>query len=405
MGYSGVRGGQEAIAAAERLVEEARYGGSSSWLELEQITERMPLAVDRVMGEGGLWAPELTARAIRQSQGDLLEAAQLLRAHRSTLPRLAYSTPVSTDELRVARRISPAFRNPPGGQILGRTLDYVARRLDLTPEPEGRARDESVRADRVSAEETGADGVGMDGGGADGAGADGAGRERPSGRAGATTDTEGPDVPRACGSGAIPVSSGVVEALRDQGLLTGGPVPADPEPFDITRAPARPGTPRSARLSAMARAETGSLIHLWYASGRRPEHSGPEIPLELRRGRLPVRVTHPCTGNPVTVAAAAVTETRTIRGAGLPEEDHTRFDVGYGLCFGDNEAKALAMAGLDLLVRRDPETDGLEQKVLIHLDGPESSGFLEHLKLPHYVDFRSTLERIQAVHATSGGAR
>ena len=118
MGYAGVRGGQEAIVAAERLVQQARYGGSSPWLELDQITERLPLAVDRVMGEGGLWAPELAARAIRQSQGDLLEAAQLLRAHRSTLPRLGYSLPVSTDELQGRRGGSvpspqPARRSDP----------------------------------------------------------------------------------------------------------------------------------------------------------------------------------------------------------------------------------------------------------------------------------------------------
>ena len=89
----------------------------------------------------------------------------------------------------------------------------------------------------------------------------------------------------------------------------------------------------------------------------------------------------------------------------MPGEDATRFDIGYGLCFGDNEPKALAMAGLDLLVHRDPDTDGLEQNVLIRLDGPDSSGFLEHLKLPHYVDFRSTLERIQAVRATAAAGR
>jgi alpha-D-ribose 1-methylphosphonate 5-triphosphate synthase subunit PhnI len=88
----------------------------------------------------------------------------------------------------------------------------------------------------------------------------------------------------------------------------------------------------------------------------------------------------------------------------VPGEDATRLDVGYGLCFGDNEAKALAMAGLDLLVHRDPATDRLEQKVLIHLDGPEASGFLEHLKLPHYVDFRSTMERLQAVRVVAGGS-
>ncbi|TDD03734.1 carbon-phosphorus lyase complex subunit PhnI, partial [Nonomuraea diastatica] len=140
MGYSGASGGHEAILAAERLVERHRYGGSSAWLAIDQITGRLRLAVDRIMGEGGLWAPELAARALRQAEGDVQEAAQLLRAHRSTLPRVAYSEPVHADELRVSRRISPAFRNPPGSQVLGRTLDYVGRLLDLMPEEQAKAR-------------------------------------------------------------------------------------------------------------------------------------------------------------------------------------------------------------------------------------------------------------------------
>ncbi|GHJ35616.1 carbon-phosphorus lyase complex subunit PhnI [Streptomyces sp. TS71-3] len=361
MGYAGVRGGQEAIAAAERLVRAARYGGRSAWLELDQITGGLPLAVDRVMGEGGLWAPEITARAIRQSQGDLLEAAQLLRAHRSTMPRLGYSLPVPMDEAGTTRRVSAAYRNPPGGQFLGATADYVPQILDLG-----------------------------DGDGADLAGDPGAAPAAPD-PAGTT--------------GAAGAPPGLLAELREAGLLAERPSRADAEPFDITRTPARPGAPRSGRLSAMARAETGSLVHLWYSVIRRPEHVAPEIPVELRRRTLPVRVAHPYTGRPVTVARAEVTEARTVRGAGVPGEDPTRFDVGYGLCFGAVEAKALAMAGLDLLVHRAPEADRLEQKVLTHLDGPEASGFLEHLKLPHYVDFRSALERLRAVHTTAGGAR
>nr|WTB33481.1 carbon-phosphorus lyase complex subunit PhnI [Streptomyces sp. NBC_00830] len=358
MGYAGVRGGQEAIVAAERLAHQARFGGRSRWLELDQITGHLPLAVDRVMGEGGLWAPELAARAVRQAQGDLLEAAQLLRAHRSTLPRLGYSLPVDTASLRPVRRIVPSHRNPTGGQILGTTADHTPRVLDLTPE--GTAEDTAGRA--VPA--------------------------RPSEAAPAARPA--------------PFRDGLAAA----GLLADRRDTADPEPYDITRAPARPGTPRSARLGAMARAETGSLTHLWYTASRSPRNDGPQIPLELRRGSLPLRVTHPHTGRPVTVTRARVTEARVVRPDDRPRPDGSRFDVGYGLCFGDNDPKALAMAALDLLVHRDAATDRLEQNVLIALDGPEASGFLEHLKLPHYVDFRSTMERVQAVRAAAAeGAR
>ncbi|MER8069923.1 carbon-phosphorus lyase complex subunit PhnI [Streptomyces sp. NPDC094034] len=362
MGYAGVRGGQEAIVAAERLAHRARFGGRSRWLELDQITGRLPLAVDRVMGEGGLWAPELAARAVRQGQGDLLEAAQLLRAHRSTLPRLGYSLPVDPDSLRPVRRIVPSHRNPPGGQILGITTDHAPRVLDLTPEDDAEGGAENTAGRPAPA--------------------------RPSGAAPAVRPTPFRD------------------ELGATGLLADRRDPADPEPYDITRAPARPGTPRSARLGAMARAETGSLTHLWYTASRSPGNHGPQIPLELRRGALPLLVTHPHTGRPVTVTRARVTEARVVRPDDRPRPDGSRFDAGYGLCFGDNDPKALAMAALDLLVHRDAATDRLEQKVLIALDGPEASGFLEHLKLPHYVDFRSTMERVQAVRAEAdGGAR
>ncbi len=371
MGYSGVRGGQEAIHAAERLARRDRLGGASRWLELDQITGRLGLAVDRVMGEAGLWAPELAARAIRQSRGDLLEAAQLLRAHRSTLPRLAYSSPVPVAALRPVRRISPAYRNPPGGQILGATDDYTPRILDLADESTAR-----VSAPRPS---------------------------RPA-TAGVPATTGVPataGVPATTGvpATAAPDPSVPPVGLPPAGLLADRRDPTDPEPFDITRAPARPGIPRSARLTAMARAETGSLTHLWYLVTQAPRNAQPEIPLELRRGHLPLRVEHPFTGSPVTVAGVRVSEARTVRPDARPHPDGSRFDIGYGLCLGDNEAKALAMAGLDLLVHRDKTTNRLEQRVLTALDGPELAGYLEHLKLPHYVDFRSIVDRLRALQA------
>jgi len=363
VGYAGVSGGQEAILAAEDLVRRARYGGSSAWLELDQIIERLPLAIDRVMGEGGLWARELAARAIRQSEGDLLEAAQLLRAHRSTLPRLGYSVPVTTDDLRETRRIGSVFREPPGGQVLGNSPDYLTQLLDLTPEHEARAAE----------------------------------------REGTTVRHAAAGERMACEPAAAGAS---LAALLADGLVEERPDRSVEGPYDITRVAAQPGAPRSARLSTLARAETSSMAHLWYTTTSKPQLQASEFPVELRRGRMPLRWVHPYTGQPVTVAEVEVTEVQTVRGAGVPGDDATRFSTGYGLCFGDNESKALAMAGLDLLVHRDPDTGGLEQQVLMHLDGPDSSGFLEHLKLPHYVDFRSTLERVQAIRtvAVAGGA-
>jgi alpha-D-ribose 1-methylphosphonate 5-triphosphate synthase subunit PhnI len=36
-----------------------------------------------------------------------------------------------------------------------------------------------------------------------------------------------------------------------------------------------------------------------------------------------------------------------------------------------------------------------EEFVLYHIDGIEASGFVSHWKLPHYVTFQSTLDRLR----------
>jgi alpha-D-ribose 1-methylphosphonate 5-triphosphate synthase subunit PhnI len=155
----------------------------------------------------------------------------------------------------------------------------------------------------------------------------------------------------------------------------------------------------------MARAETGALVHMWYTATFTPTKHQHEFPGEVRHGTLPVRLRHPVTGNPVTVAEVRVTEVETIDDLDRLDEDRERLDIGYGMCFGHNARKAIAMAGLDLLVHRDKGRTDLEQRVLLTLDGVESSGFLEHLKLPHYVDFRSLVDRKRAVRKPSEAVR
>ncbi len=59
MGYVAVKGGEEAIDQAVRLLAYQRRRGRSRPLELRQIQEQLYLAVDRVMSEGSLYAPEL----------------------------------------------------------------------------------------------------------------------------------------------------------------------------------------------------------------------------------------------------------------------------------------------------------------------------------------------------------
>ncbi|GAA1178959.1 carbon-phosphorus lyase complex subunit PhnI [Pseudonocardia alaniniphila] len=380
MGYSGARGGLEAILAAEDLVRRSRDHAPAPWAETGQITARFRLAVDRVMGEAGLYDEQTAAHAFRQAEGDTLEAAHLVRAHRSALPRLARSEPVNPDEMVVLRRIVPAHRTPEGPQLLGRTSDYTGRlleRLDGPPAATNGNGDGAAHGLETGESQNG-----------NGRLADGNGATRGLG----TGDSQ--RRPRRFS-----------ELLREMDLLVdhrpADPTAPRPEPFDVTRRPARPPAPRSAVLASMARAETGALVGLWYRSILGPDGNVHEVTLgEVRHGRLPLRVKHPHTGAPVTVGHFRATETEAIEDLDGADEDRGRFDLGYGLCFGHNERKAIAMANLDIACRRFGRDTPLEQLLLLTVDGLDSGGFLEHLKLPHYVTFRSMVDRKLAVRGT-----
>ena len=91
-----------------------------------------------------------------------------------------------------------------------------------------------------------------------------------------------------------------------------------------------------------------------------------------------------------------------------------QFTRGYGLVFGQTERKAISMSLVDRALRWQelgednvgaPAQD--EEFVLMHADNVQATGFLEHIKLPHYVDFQSELElvrKLRAEVATSGMA-
>jgi alpha-D-ribose 1-methylphosphonate 5-triphosphate synthase subunit PhnI len=87
--YVAVKGGERAISNAHRLLAHKRRGRKTvPELSALQISEQLGRAVDRVMAEGSLYDPELAAIAIKQACGDLIEAIFLVRAYRTTLPRL-----------------------------------------------------------------------------------------------------------------------------------------------------------------------------------------------------------------------------------------------------------------------------------------------------------------------------
>lgn len=131
--YVAVKGGEKAIRAAHALQEQKRRGdGRLPELSVDQISDQLNLAVDRVMTEGGIADRELAALALKQASGDNVEAIFLLRAYRTTLPRLAVSEPIDTAGMRLERRISAVYKDIPGGQLLGPTYDYTHRLLDFT---------------------------------------------------------------------------------------------------------------------------------------------------------------------------------------------------------------------------------------------------------------------------------
>lgn len=353
MGYTAVKGGEDAILAAERLIERLRVAPDEAAIEVRQVLSQFGAAVDRVIGEGGLYAPLLAALALKQTEGDVIEAAFLLRAYRSTLPRLATAQPVSGDEMLVVRRISSAFKDIPGGQLLGRTRDYTQRLLDF------RLLRDDPRLERRSAE----------------------------------------DLPPGPVGQRLPKVSATMRALGWMPPLT----PRSEEPFDLTREPLRFPVPRSAWLQALARGESGAMVCLAYSAQRGFGGGGDHGTIgELRVGDLPLRVVHPLLGEPVTVGWFRATEVEmfgrtsrpTARETGAAVASPAQYDLSYGLVFGQHERKAIAMAMLDSSLQTGagggPAADA--EMVLYHIDGIESTGFVEHLKLPHFVTFGSGLQ-------------
>jgi alpha-D-ribose 1-methylphosphonate 5-triphosphate synthase subunit PhnI len=353
MGYVAVEAGEDVIKRAEELFEKQRVDGESEPLSVEQVDEQFHRLTAQAMSEGGLYAPRLAALAVKQAQGDTAEAAFLLRAYRSTLERWDESEPADPASIEATRRVSPAYKDVPGGQILGATKDYTQRLLDFD-----------------------------------------------------LTDDDGTD-PTADWSieaGTPPNLQNVLEVLRDEGLVHEPAEPAadaqadgtDVSPFDTTREPITFPAPRPAILQELARGETGAVTALGYSELRGYGQVHPTLG-EVRTGALPVTVTHPYTGDEVTVTDTEVTETECV--VPIYEKAETaQFAFGYGLVYGRTERKAIAMSILDAAIQLDGDEPAQNAEFVLDLiDGIDSFGFIEHLKLPHYVTFQSILDRIRSI--------
>jgi alpha-D-ribose 1-methylphosphonate 5-triphosphate synthase subunit PhnI len=359
--YVAVKGGEKAIAAAHRLLARERRGDAGvPELSLDQIRQQLSLSVDRVMSEGSLYDPYLAALAVKQARGDLMEAIFLLRAYRTTLPRFGYSLPADTSRMHIRRRISATFKDVPGGQVLGPTFDYTHRLLDWDlSEPQGG----QIEPDASASGETG--------GAADT-------------QLGALQDA----MPR------------VLDVLGREGIIEFEDKGEDPEPADLTREPLTLPAGRSMRLQNLARGDEGFLLAMGYSSQRGFGNSHPFVG-EIRMGEVEVEFVPEELGFPVTVGEITLTECETVNqfiGSG-----DARFTRGYGLAFGQGERKAMSMALVDRALRapelgeemKGPAQDG--EFVLYHSDNVEASGFVQHLKLPHYVDFQSELSLLRGL--------
>ena len=351
--YVAVKGGERAIENAHAwLAEERRGDPAIPELTIPQIREQMSLAVNRVMAEGSLYDPDLAALAIKQSRGDLIEAIFLIRAYRTTLPRLAASNPVDTAAMLVSRRVSATFKDAPGGQILGPTFDYTHRLLEFTLAAEG----------EIPAAPT------------------------------APADTQ--DVPHILG-------------FLDRDGLIEQAVPNDDTPADLTREPLELPADRALRLQSLARGDEGFVLGLAYSTQRGYARNHAFVG-ELRIGTVAVEVDIPELGFSVEIGEIELTECETVNQFNGSKTEPPQFTRGYGLTFGQTERKAISMALVDRALRwRElgedftgaPAQD--EEFVLSHCDNIQATGFLEHIKLPHYVDFQAELELIRSVRAAA----
>jgi alpha-D-ribose 1-methylphosphonate 5-triphosphate synthase subunit PhnI len=359
--YVAVKGGERAIAAAHRQLAEDRRGDPAvPEVTLDQIDQQLGLAVDRVMSEGSLYDRELAALAIKQARGDLPEAIFLLRAYRTTLPRLGVSRAVDTTRMTVRRRISATFKDVPGGQILGPTFDYSHRLLDFSLAADGAGRDEDADA-----------------------------REPV------------PETPPA-------VLPRVADVLDREGVIEPALPDDDARPVgDITRDPLLFPAARDVRLQSLARADEGFLLALGYATQRGYGRNHP-FAGEIRIGEVELELAPPELGFDIVIGELTLTECDMVnqfKGSATAPPQFTR---GYGLTFGHTERKAMSMALVDRALRagelgEEPASPAQDAEfVLYHGDNVEAAGFVQHLKLPHHVDFQSELVLLRTLRVEAG---
>lgn len=359
--YVAVKGGQTAVRNSRRLVARTRRGPETvPEIGADQIENQLGLSVDRVMAEGALYDRRAAVQAIKQAQGDLVEAVFLVRAYRTTLKRFGNSTPVNTERMRAIRRVSGAFKDLPGGQILGPTYDYTHRLIEF---------DTDKDADKQAPKEVG---------------------EKKHTNKSHTREGKGAQTTE-------PLHR-VTKILIQQGLMEKGTGDLIGEPTqDLTRQPLKIPAGRSIRLQALARGDEGFLLSSAYSLQRGFGLDRHPFLGELRVGFVAVLYTPPELGFEIKIGEIKITECFMINRFNGGKNKAPGFENGYGLVFGQNERKAMSVSLLDRSLQNaengtEVKYPGQDQEfILAHSDNVEASGFVQHLKLPHYVDFQSEL--------------
>ncbi|MTI65833.1 MAG: carbon-phosphorus lyase [Firmicutes bacterium] len=356
MGYVAIKGGTKAIEESIKRLKYERLK-EKKIVNVDDIKGSMRGLIDQVMSESSLCSRELASIAIKQAEGNMEEAVFLLRAYRSTLPRKHYTKVLDTDNMLVERRISASFKDIPGGQILGASYDYTHRLIDFDLTDES-LEDAIKWVDDYENEKIKDD------------------------------DTDLKKLPK------------VVDYLREEGLIKTYE-DNNKEPIDVTKKSIEFPTERSERLQILTRGQTGAITSLGYAALRAYGALHPTVG-ELRIGSLPIYIDNPLDQSSKEedsfyIGDIKITEVESFIPKEIEKEKGRKeieFDIGYGICYGQNETKAIAMSILDNCLetgnKKYPTHD--EEFVLLHIDSVESTGFISHLKLPHYVTFQSKLD-------------
>ena len=352
MAYVAVSGGKEAIEESIKLLSYYRSGTDKD-LEIEAIEKKFSLLIDRVMGEAGLYSKSYAALALKQCEGSIEEAVFLLRAYRSTLTRNYYTNAVNTNEMRIVRRISAAFKDIAGGQMLGASYDYTHRLIDFNIDKE----------DPCELHKT-------------------------------TQETLQAQIPEEI----VPCPR-VSDELRKEGLIDRC-AENDQTPCDVTANMLEFPADRSARLQTLARADTGFISGLAYSTLRGFGQVHPTVG-ELRSGYVELTVPYQHGENEsIYIGEILITEVECFNS--VDDSNRLKFAVGYGAVFGRCETKAIAMAVVDYELNCEgPYPTQNEEFVLMHGDSLEMNGFISHLKLPHYVSFQSKLDSVRKTRGPS----